>query len=193
LRKNKRAVTRKKTGLYIAAGIAVAVIVIAAIFASGVPFPGFGGSQKNAGTGTLSVAIMDAPANLTHLNVTVSALFIQNSNNDSWLQLNFTDGVPQVYFDLLALKNITQDLSTSAIPVGNYTKLRLDVSSANATLNDGSTEQLVVPPGHIDVIVSIEIKEGQTTNVILDMQVDTTAISHSGNLKPVLKATVQYL
>ena len=136
---------------------------------------------------------MDAPADLTHLNVTINALYVHNDDNDSWIKQDFTGGVRNVYFDLLALKNVTKELSDIPMPIGNYSKIRLDIEAANATLNDGSTMDLTVPSEHIDVIASFQIKEGQTTNVLLDMQADTVAISHSGNLKPVLKATVQYL
>lgn len=187
------AINHRKISLYAVTGVSVAIILIAAIFISGVQFPSLGSKSSAGKTGTLSVSIMDAPVNITHLNVTVSALYIHNDDNDSWVQLNFTGGVSSVYFDLLALQNVTKELSTVSMPVGNYSNIRLDVSAANATLNDGTTEDLTVPPGHIDVIISFEIKADQTTNVLIDMQADTVAISHSGNLKPVLKATVQYL
>ncbi len=180
----------KRIGVYAITGIIAAILIVAAIFASGIEFPRFSPSSK---TGTLSVSIMDAPADLINLNVTLNALYVHNEDNDSWIQLNFTGGVNSVYFDLLALNNITKELSTTSFAVGNYSKIRLDVSAANATLTDGTTEDLTVPPGHIDIIASFEVKAGQTTNVLLDMQVDTLAVSHSGNLKPVVKATVQYL
>ena len=35
-----------------------------------------------------------------------------------------------------------------------------------------------------------EVEAGKTTSVLLDMQADWVAISHSGNLRPVLKAIV---
>ena len=185
------ATNHRKIGLYTIAGVAIAIVIVAAIFASGVPFPGFTSSKGK--TGTLAVSIMDAPADLANLNVTVNALYVHNDDNDSWTKLNFTEGVSQVYFNLLALKDVTKELSTSPIPVGNYSKIRLDIEAANATLNDGSTMNLTVPPGHIDVICLFQINADKTTNVLLDMQVDTVAISQSGNLKPVLKATVQYI
>jgi hypothetical protein len=182
----------KKLGLYALVGFAAAVIIIAALFASGIQFPGF--SFNNSGkTGTLSVSIMDAPANLTHLNVTINALYAHNNDNDSWIKLNFTGNVDSVYFDLLALNNITKELSTSPMPVGNYSKIRLSIESANTTLSDGTTQNLNVPPEHIDIIVSFQINPDKTTNVLIDMQVDSTSVSKTGNLKPVLKATVQYL
>jgi hypothetical protein len=187
------AINHKKIGLYTITGVTAATILIAAMFVSGIQFPSFDSKSSTRQTGTLSVSIMDAPADLSHLNVTINALYVHNDDNDSWLQLNFTGGVSSVYFDLLALQNVTKELSTVSMPIGNYSKIRMDVLAANATLNDGSTEDLTVPPGHIDVILSFEIKADQTTNVLIDMQADTVAISHSGNLKPVLKATVQYL
>jgi hypothetical protein len=141
----------------------------------------------------LSVSITNAPADLIHLNMALNALYVQNDKNCTWVQLNFTEGQSSVYFDLLALRYVTKELSTSLMPVGNYSKIRLDVAAANATLNDETTIDLRVPPGHIDIIVSFEIKADQITNVLLDMQVDTVAVSQSGNLNPVLKATVQYL
>ncbi len=185
------AINQRKIGLYTLAGVSMAIVIIAALFASGVAFPNLNSSQTK--TGTLSVSIMDAPADLTNLNVTINALYVHNDDNDSWIKLDFTGGVSNVYFDLLALKNVTKELSDVPMPIGNYSKIRLDIEAANATLNDGSTMDLTVPPEHIDVIVPFQIKEGQTTNILLDMQADTVAISHSGNLKPVLKATVQYL
>jgi hypothetical protein len=185
------AIKHRNYVIYSAVAITVAIIIIAAIFISEMPFTP-NNTQKN--TGTLSVSITDAPTELTHLNITINALYVHNDNDDSWTQLNFIGGVTKVYFDLIALNNVTKELSTTSFPIGNYTKIRLDVESANATLNDGTTEELVVPPGHIDVIVSFRIQENTTTNLMLDMQVDTEsiAISHSGNLKPVVKVTVQY-
>jgi hypothetical protein len=186
--KNKMATNHKRTGLYVTAGIAIAVVIIAAILASGVKLPFENGSQN---TGTLFVSITDAPANLTNLNVTLSTMYVHNDDNDSWIQLGFTGGVTKVYFDLLALNNVTKELSTSAIPVGNYSKIRLSIESANATFADGTVMNLTVPPEHIDVIVSFQINSGQGTDLLIEMQADTAAISQSGNLKPVLKATIQ--
>jgi hypothetical protein len=82
------------------------------------------------------------------------------------------------------------DLSLTEIPVGNYSKLRLSILTANATYMNGENVTLRVPSGKIDVIVHFEIKSGETTKLLLDMQADWVAISHSKNLRPVLKATV---
>ncbi len=177
-----------KSRLYLALGIILVFIIIAAIFASGlVQFPG---TNKQT-FGTLQVSITDAPVDLANLNVTVNGLAVNSADNNTWIQLKFSNDGTEVYFDLLALHNVTKDLSITQLPVGNYSKIRLDIKTANATYTDGTTTDLTVPPGHIDVIVSFQIKENQETKLLIDMQADTTAISQSNNLKPILKATVE--
>ncbi len=175
----------KRIGLYTGVGIAAAVLIIAAIFASGIQFPS---SQR---LGTLHVSITDAPVDLKNLQVTVSALYVNSKDGENWVQLPFTEGKTEVSFDLLALNNVNQELSIAQLPAGNYTKIRLEVTAADATFEDGTTQSLKVPPGHIDIIISFEIKESQVTNLLIDMQPDTAAISASNNFKPILKATVE--
>lgn len=190
-RKQKMAINNKKIGLYAITGVAIAVIVIVSIFASGVQFPGSSIPETNLPTGTLFVSIKDKPTDLLNLNITLSDLFVHNDDNNTWIQLNFTAGVKEVYFDLLSLQNITKELSVAEIPVGNYSKIRMDVKAANATFEDGTTANLTVPPEHLDVIVKFQITQGHATEVLIDMQADSVAISSSHNLKPVLKATVE--
>ncbi len=90
----------------------------------------------------------------------------------------------------MALRNDAKDLSITGIPPGGYTKLRIRITKANATLADGETVDLVVPSTRIDVIIDFEIKAREATTILLDMQADWAAISQSGRLRPVLKATV---
>jgi hypothetical protein len=68
--------------------------------------------------------------------------------------------------------------------------IKMHVKSANATYADGNTTDLDVPSEHIKVIIHFEIVKGETTTVLIDMQADSVAVSHSKKLKPVLKATV---
>jgi hypothetical protein len=178
----------KRIGLYAIVGVTIAVIVIAAIFVSGIQFPG--GPKA---LGTLRVSITDAPVELKNLNVTIDGLFVNNVNNvdEGWTELNFTEGTPEVYFNLLALNNVTRDLSIAHLPAGNYSKIRLNVKAANATFTDDTTADLRVPPGHVDIIIHFEIKAGEETNLVIDMQSDKVAISNSLNLNPTFKATVE--
>ena len=163
--------------------VAIIAIVLVAFFAFGT-FP-----TNKPTTGTLTVSITDAPVDLSKLEVTIDNMEVQSQNN-SWINIPFTDGVQSVRVDLLSLQNISQDLSTTQLPAGNYTNIRLHVKDATATYKDGTTDNLNVPSDKIDIIIHFEIKENATTNVLIDMSADSAAISNSHNLKPVLKATV---
>ena len=179
------ALNTKKLSLYAIAGIATAIIIIAAISTSGIQLPSNANSQNPIALGTLVVAIKDAPVELSKLYVTIDSVEVQNQDS-GWIKLPFSEGKESVNFDLLTLQDISQDLSTTLIPEGDYSKIRLHVKDATATYSDDSTADLNVPSDKIDIIIKFQIKEGETTNVLIYM---TASISNQGNLKPVFKAT----
>jgi hypothetical protein len=178
----------RKIGLRVAAGFLVAITIILAVFASGIQLP-----TVKAKTGTLTVLITDAPADLDHLNITIDSLSVLNVDEpeENWIDLPFVDDVEEVYFDLLALYDVTMELSTEEIPAGNYTKLRMTIKTANATKSGGEIiDPLEVPPGKLDIIIHFEIEAEDTTVLLIDMEADWVAISQSNRLRPVFKATI---
>lgn len=147
--------------------------------------------------GTLVVKLTDAPVELKHLNVTISGLSALRveyifglPRREAWEDLWLVDGDSGAYIDILSLQNVTKDLSVTKIPPGKYTKLRMTIARANATLTDGETLDLVVPSTRIDVVINFEAKAKETTTIRLDMQADWAAISQTGRLRPVLNAIV---
>jgi hypothetical protein len=186
------AANKRKIGIYSIVGIAAAIIIIASIFASGIELP----DQliKPTTLGTLTVSIKDAPVDLQELWITINGVYIQSHQDDKWIELTL-DADQSVEFDLLTLKDTSLQLSQDTIPAGDYSKIRLDVTSAIATYTDQKGEDhtgeiLKVPPGHIDIITSFKVGSDQVTGLLIDMQPDTAAISQSGNFKPILKMTV---
>ena len=180
----------KKVSMYGTAGVLVAVLIIAGMLFSGLRLPTF-----IPNTGTLIVKLTDAPANVTHLNVTITSVSVQRVENDAetWVGLDFVGDVSNVPFDLLTLENVTEDLSEEEIDSGNYTKIRLGIGAANVTYAEGGWDPINVPSGKIDVIVHFEIESGGYTTVLIDMNLEWVAISESDNLRPVLKATAKVL
>ena len=174
----------RKVGTYGIAGITLAALIISGLYLSGLQFPGFAAERGN-----LVVLLTDAPVDIDHLNITIDSLSVK-LKNESWIPLPFVDDQEEVYFDLLALQNVTMELSDAKIPAGNYTKMRMTIKTANATLANNETVDLTVPPGRIDVIIKFEIKSDDVTVVLVDMQPDWVAISKSNHLRPVLKASV---
>ncbi len=172
-------------------GLLAAMLIIAAVSLSSMILPNIF-PPVTAKTGTLMVKVTDAPVrDLKHLNLTINSLEVCNETGN-WTALPILGGVAS--FDLLQLENVTRDLALGEIPPGNYTKIRMQIVSANATLADGTVIQLRVPPGHIDIRVHFEIKAGKTTSLVIDIIVDKVNIAERGrsgkpaNLNPQFKA-----
>lgn len=193
------ALNGKKIGLYATAGVLIAFLIITSVAISSLKMPSLRfplftppSLPSVPDTGTLIIMLTDAPVNLTHLNVTLDSISAhrQGYGNETWVNLTFVNNVSEVYFDLLALQDVAMNLSVTEIPPGNYTMIKMHVKTANATYADGNTTDLDVPSEHIKVIIHFEIVQGETTKLLIDMQTDWVAVSHSKKLRPVLKATV---
>jgi hypothetical protein len=200
------AITTKKLSIYAFAGVAFAAIIIVAIFTSGVQLPTSQTAnnpnnqvptgKSNAGDqntnplsnmGTLKVLVTDAPAELNELMVTIDE--IEVNGGGGWTQLTLDQTEP---FDLLELNGVSLEVSSTPIPTGDYSKVRLHIKDATAYYTDNPEEPvaLKVPSGKMDIIIKLQITEDEVTTLLIDIQPDSVAISNSGNLKPVLKATV---
>jgi len=171
-------------GLFGAAGILVAALIIAGFVIGGTIFQG---SNK----GILTIRIMDKPVELEHLNVTIDWVRIQDQD-ENWYNLTLKS--EPFYFDLLALQNVSETLSETAIPEGNYTMIWMHVLTANATYRDFTDANLTVPSDVIKVLLkpSLSLEGGGQVTVLIDLQPDlnSIAISQSLNLRPVVKAVV---
>jgi hypothetical protein len=188
--------TIRNVGVFVAAGVLLAILVIGGIAIAGIQFPSLTFPAFMSNKGRLTIQIMDKPVNLTHLNLTIDSLSIHRASddNETWINLTLTGGKP-VYFDLLALQNITLTLSDTTIPAGNYTMIRMHVLTANATYPDGTTVELnKVPSENMKIILKphLIMTSGGAITLLIDIEPDqhNTAISHSLNLRPVVKAVV---
>ena len=220
----------RKVGLRMAAGVLVAIIIIVAVFASGVTLPGF---ENNPGLGSeqgrLNIFLKDAPVEANALWINMTALEIHNASDGKWITINIEDAVelstppegPErdyLEFDLLKYQGTEQlELAEANVYTGTYNKIRLTVTGAEAwfwdkedldliynedgyPIEEGSEEisddvtirPLRVPPNRIDVIIDFTITPDVEVTVTIDMQPDLIAISNSDNLRPVMKATVDY-
>lgn len=144
-----------------------------------------------AKAGKLDIKVTDAPVqDLSSLNITVDQFEVHQQETDRWINVTITKG--QVTFDLVKLRNVTQDAALAQIAPGNYTKIRMHVLSAIAQIDGGNVITVRFPPDKLDLIVHFEVKKGQTTSLILDIQVDTFKIAENpqNNITPVIKATV---
>ncbi len=180
-------------------GFLMAVLVITGVSSYATLYPTFF-PPPSIRYGTLIVLVTDDPMpSLQNLNLTISSFAVQNETG-GWIPLPFLSG-ENASFDLLQLKNVTRDLvNATEMQPGNYTKIRMQIVSANATLADGDDGTTViplrVPSEHIDIHVRFEVKAGETTMVIIDITADEVHIVERGksgkpaNLLPQFKITV---
>jgi hypothetical protein len=175
----------RRIGLFGVTGVLVAVVIIAGFVIATTVF-------QSSGKGTLTIQIMDKPAELKNLNVTIDWVRIQGQDGN-WI--NLTLKAEPFYFDLLSLQNVSETLSATEIPAGNYTMISMHVLTANATKLDNSTADLNVPSDVIKVLLKpqLNLEDGGQVTVLIDLQPDdlsSIAISQSLNLRPVIKAIV---
>jgi hypothetical protein len=147
-----------------------------------------------SGKGVLTIQIMDEPVELEHLNMTIDWVKIQDQD-ENWY--NMTLKSEPFYFDLLALQNVSETLSETEIPAGNYTKIWMHVLTANATYPDGTNATLTLHSDVIKVLLKphLSLEGGGQVTVLIDLQpeyLNSIAISRSLNLRPVIKAIVPY-
>lgn len=143
-------------------------------------------------TGTLIVEVTDAPVHsLKHLNISIDGVEAQKEDG-GWATLEIVNAS----FDLLKLQNTTSTLAIGELEPGNYSKIRMHIVEANATLGDETIIPLNVPPEHIDIQVQFEIKPGGKTTLIIDIEIDKIQIAENAisgrpaNLNPQFKTKV---
>jgi hypothetical protein len=176
---------KRYTGLFGVAGVLVAALIISGFVIGSNIF-------QAQGKGVLTIQVMDKPVELDHLNVTIDWARIQGEDGN-WVSLTLK--TQPYYFDLLTLQNVSETLSESEIPAGNYSMIQLHVLTANATYTDGTDTELTVPSDVIKVLLTphLNLESGGQVTVLIDLQPNdhsSIAVSHSLNLRPVVKAVV---
>ena len=178
----------KRSGIFGIAGILVAVVIIAGFVAAN--------NFLRPVTGTLTILIMDKPVELKNLYITIDWVKIKDDNGN-WYDLTIEnpDEAGAFYFDLLALQSVSETLSVTEIPEAKYTAIWMHVLTASAIYPDETTADLNVPSDVIKVLLKpyLSLEGGGQVTVLIDLQPDdlnTIAISHRLNLRPVIKATV---
>jgi hypothetical protein len=168
---------------------------------------GGGGSGSGSGsrTGTLQVAIVDAPAlDVASFDVTISKVQAHvidpnnaNDNDDSHF-VTLTEGAQTINLYPGTVK-VEKLLGSARLPAGRYSQVRLFVTGAEVTNKAGQTFPVTVPSGAqtgIKVNVGYTISPGDITSVLLDFNIARSLVQQgNGNyrLQPVIKGVVKVL
>ncbi|MGU7769629.1 DUF4382 domain-containing protein [Burkholderia sp. MR1-5-21] len=167
---------------------------------------GDGGGSSGAQTGTLHVALTDAPScGFDHVFVTVSQVRVNananaGDNDAGWSTIMLP--VPQK-IDLLTLTNgALADLGQTALPAGQYQQVRLVLAQnqgnalANSVVPTGGTEQALATPSAaqsgIKIISPFTVQPNTLVDLVLDFNACKSVVQHGNGayaLKPVVTAT----
>ena len=168
---------------------------------------GSGGTSTpttTASTGTLSVALTDAPAcGFDAVNVTVNKVRVNSSASASDTDAGWTDITlnPARKINLLNLTNgVLDTLGQADLPAGHYSQLRLVLDAntgtglANSVVPTGGTEQTLTTPSAVQsgikLVNEFDVAAGQKVDLVLDFDACKSVVTQGKGkylLKPVVK------
>lgn len=153
---------------------------------------------------TVSQAALLAPSgchgqcshNATSVTVVIASIEVHTSGIDNatgeWIPV-CTSKLP-LPLDLVKLADLTQLLCGANITPNTITNVRLQVSSANATISGMGNVKLTLPSGNLEIPISpvADVHAGKTTAIVVDFDPHIVCQGNSGcKLTPGLQATSQ--
>lgn len=152
----------------------------------------------NSGQGGLQVVLTDnapgaagieGPVTPDEVWVNIGQIDARFGTEASWHTL--TSNMQMI--NLISLTGVQSVIGSGNLPTGTYSGLRLFIASGYVVDNAGQQHDLKVPSGMIEVPVVFEVKQGQITKVLLDINgkesvhvVETNGKSPKWILRPVL-------
>ena len=181
--------------------------LLASLSAAGLLAACGGGGSDNGGSGTLSVAMTDAPScGYDAVNVTVNKVRVHTSasateNDAGWADITLN---PARKINLLNLTNgALEELGQTALPAGHYTQLRLvlDANAGNGMANSivlsGTTTEISLDtPSAVQSGLKLghqfDVASGQRVDLVLDFNACKSIVT-KGNGKYALKPVINVI
>lgn len=185
---------------------------LGAALLAGLAACGGGGGDSAAGSGTLRLALTDAPScGYDAVNVTVTKVRVHQNSSASDADAGWSEIVlnPARRVDLLGLTNgVLMELGQIPLPTGKYTQMRLVLADnsatqplANSVLPTGGREvALKTPSGQqsgVKTNINIDIAENKMADFVLDFDACKSVVQAGASgqylLKPVVAVIPRYV
>jgi len=129
-----------------------------------------------APTGVVEVHVTDPGHNnnISNINVTVSAVEIHKAGDDGeegeWIPL----GIANPTFDLKELQkeDLEEILAQEEVTAGKYTQICMTIEKVEVTLEEGETQETILPSGKLKFVRPFDVVDGGTTILTLDFDAD---------------------
>lgn len=155
-----------------------------------------GGAVNPAATGTLRLALTDAPAcGFDKVYVTVEKVRVHQSASSGEGEAGWSDIVlePAKRVDLLSLTNgVLEELGQKSLPAGKYQQLRLVLSEngstapfANAVIPTGSKDEVALSTPSADqtglkINTNMDVIASQTADFVIDFDACKSIVTTGG-------------
>lgn len=198
---------RTALGALKAVGVALAMALLASCGGGG---GGGGGGTPGGtvGTGTLRVALTDAPScGFDQVNITVRRVRVHQSGSAEGSTAGWSDIEidPARKINLLDLMNgVLEELGQTSLPEGTYTQIRLVLEPntggllANSVVPTGGAEQALDTPSAVQSGIKLNhpftVEADQLADIVLDFDACRSIVRRGNStnrtygLKPVIKA-----
>jgi hypothetical protein len=145
----------------------------------------------NASEGKIQIYVTDAPSeNITAIEIQARTIEIHKAgaNESSWITLLENPPV----FDLLKVAGIHSLLGSANVTSGNYTQVRIGITSVTITIN-GEKKTAKVPSDKLKFVGNITVTAGESTSISFDFDAAKSVIVKGNgdvSLKPVVKLII---
>jgi hypothetical protein len=138
----------------------------------------------------LEIRVTDRPnPSISAINLTVENVEVHRSDTGEWT----TVVAGPVTFDLIAVTGIEELLGSETLPAGEYTQVRLSITSATI-VDSGEEIEAVVPGDVLRVVRPFTITAGVTTIATLDFDAEQSVVKQGTGgylLRPVVTLLVR--
>ena len=175
------------------------LVLLVALFAALAGCSGDGTSHGTA-MGDIEVRLTDAPIDIStveSVNVTLTGVIVYpGDTSDPFDDMNEPPPIHLLTypatFDLLTLTGgVTELLASGEVPVGPYSRIRLEVSDATLVYKDGTSAPLKLEPNKVDVPIRFDVVDAGMNTVTLDFDAAASVkVNETASDKLILRPVV---